>query len=312
MKQLKKILIPMLLISVLIFSACSKQTSKDTETTSPEVASPKTITYQSENGAIVVPSNPQRIVVLYGTLSGHVMALGGNIVGVEKWSMDNPRYKQYLTKAVEVSDENLEKIVELKPDLIIAGSTSKNLDKLAKIAPTVSFTYGKLDYLTQYIEVGKLMNKEKQAKVWVDNFKIKAKKAGEDIKAKIGANSTVSVIEGDNKQLYVYGNNWGRGTEILYQEMGLKMPEKVVANALKPGYFAISSEVLPEYAGDYMVLCKNSAGDNSFQKTDTYKNIPAVKNNKVLEIEANGFYFNDPISLDYQLDTFTKYFLGNK
>lgn len=149
MKQLKKILIPMLLISVLIISACSKQTSKDTNTTSPEVASPKTITYKSENGAIVVPSNPQRIVVLYGTLSGHVMALGGNIVGVEKWSMDNPRYKQYLTKAVEVSDENLEKIVELKPDLIIAGSTSKNLDKLAKIAPTVSFTYGKLDYLTR-------------------------------------------------------------------------------------------------------------------------------------------------------------------
>ena len=30
-----------------------------------------------------------------------------------------------------------------------------------------------------------------------------------------------------DKQLYVYGDNWGRGTEILYQEMKLNMPEKV-------------------------------------------------------------------------------------
>ncbi|MBU3145347.1 iron-hydroxamate ABC transporter substrate-binding protein [Clostridium sp. CF012] len=309
---MKKILVPMLLIIVLIISGCSKQNSSKVETTTSSEVVSKTNTYQSENGAIEVPENPQRIVVLYGTLSGHVMALGGNILGVEEWSMGNPRYKQYLTNAVEVSDENIEKIVELKPDLIIAGSTSKNLDKLAKIAPTVSFTYGKLDYLAQYIEVGKLMNKEKQAKEWVDNFKAKAKKAGEDIKAKIGADATVSVIEGDNKQLYVYGNNWGRGTEILYKEMGLKIPKKVEENALKPGYYAISSEVLPQYAGDYMVFCKNSAGDNSFQKTDTYKNIPAVKNNRVLEVEANGFYFNDPISLDYQLDTFIKYFSGIK
>jgi len=301
----------MLLIIVLLTSGCSKQTIKDANITSQEGTSSETITYQSENGDIEVPANPQRVVVLYGTLSGHVMALDGNIVGVEKWSMDNPRYKQYLTNAVEVSDESLEKIIELKPDLIIAGADSKNLDKLAKIAPTVSFTYGKLDYLAQYIEVGKLMNKEKQAQEWVDNFKEKAQKAGEEIKAKIGADSTVSVIEGNTKQLYVYGDNWGRGTEILYQEMGLIMPEKIKSNALKPGYYAISSEVLSEYAGDYMVFCKDSAADNSFQKTETYKNIPAVKNDKVLEIEANGFYFNDPISLDYQLDTFTEYFLGN-
>lgn len=306
-----KILFPMLLILMLLASACSKQTSKDaTSSQSPEATAPKTITYQSENGAIEVPANPKRIVVLYGTLSGHVMALGGNIVGIEKWSLDNPNYKKYLTNTVEVSDENVEKIVELNPDLIIAGSTNKNLDKLVKIAPTVSFTYGKLDYLTQYIEVGKLMNKEKQAQEWVDNFKAKAKKAGEEIKAKIGAEATVSVVEGDTKQLYVFGNNWGRGTEILYKEMGLKMPKKVEENALKPGYYAISSEVLPEYAGDYMVFSKNSEGDNSFQKTDTYKNIPAVKNNRILEVEAKGFYFNDPISLDYQLDTFTKYFLA--
>ncbi|MGO1527647.1 iron-hydroxamate ABC transporter substrate-binding protein [Senegalia sp. (in: firmicutes)] len=307
---MKKILIAMLIMIILISVGCSNEPSNDLNEEPQKDKNTETITYKTENGDIEVPKNPQRIVVLYGTLSGHVMALDGNIVGVEKWSMDNPNYEGYLDNAVEVSDENIEKIMDLDPDLIITGSTNKNLDKLQKIAPTVSFTYGKLGYLEQYLEVGKLMNKEDEAKKWIDDFRAKAKKAGEDIKAKIGEDSTVSVIEGDNKQMYVFGDNWGRGTEILYKEMGLKMPEKVKEDALKEGYFALSSEVLPEYSGDYIVFSKNTEGDNSFQETETYKNIPAVKNDRLLEVDANRFYFNDPISLDYQLDKFIEFFLG--
>ena len=44
-------------------------------------------------------------------------------------------------------------------------------------------------------------------------------------------------------------------------------------------------EVLPEFAGDYVIFSKDSDTDNSFQETDTYKNIPAVKNNQVFEVQ---------------------------
>ena len=107
------------------------------------------------------------------------------------------------------------------------------------------------------------------------------------------------------------GDNWGRGTEILYQEMKLKMPEKVKEMALEDGYYALSLEVLPEFAGDYVILSKDSDTDNSFQETDTYKNIPAVKNNQVFEANMKEFYFNDPITLDFQLEFFKEHFLGN-
>ena len=62
-----------------------------------------------------------------------------------------------------VSEENLEKIIELNPDLIIGISSMKNQDKLKEIAPTVTYTYGKLGYLEQFIEIGKLLNKEEEA-----------------------------------------------------------------------------------------------------------------------------------------------------
>ncbi|MGM0842924.1 MAG: iron-hydroxamate ABC transporter substrate-binding protein [Bacillota bacterium] len=305
-------LIPFTLLLVLLVSACSNSSTKEegSDSKEKENKSSDTITYQSENGPVEVPADPQRVVVL-SSFAGNVMALDVNVVGVDSWSKMNPRWDKELKDVEEVTDESLEKIIELDPDLVIGLSNIKNVDKLNEIAPTVTYTYGKVDYLTQHIEIGKLLNKEKEATEWVDDFKKRAQAAGEDIKAKIGEDTTVSVIESFNKQLYVYGNNWGRGTEILYQEMDLKMPEKVKEQALEPGYFALSTEVMPDYAGDYLIISKDPKADNSFMETETYKNIPAVKNNQVYEVNMMEFYFNDPLTLDYQLDFFKEKFLGN-
>lgn len=304
---MKKLFISLTVLFVLVMSACSNgSTDKKNDAKGNKS---ETITYQSENGKVEVPANPKRVVVL-SSFAGNVMSLGVNLVGVDSWSKQNPRFDSKLKDVAEVSDENVEKIAELNPDLIIGLSNIKNVDKLKKIAPTVTYTYGKVDYLTQHLEIGKLLNKEKEAKTWIDDFKKRAQEAGKEIKAKIGEDATVSVVENFNKQLYVYGENWGRGTEILYQEMKLKMPEKVKEKALKEGYYALSTEVLPEFAGDYLIVSKNKDTDNSFQETESYKNIPAVKNNRVYEANMMEFYFNDPLTLDFQLDFFKKSFLG--
>jgi iron complex transport system substrate-binding protein len=305
---MKKWLIPFILLMVL-FSACSGNSAVRGNDSAKAGGTAATRTYQSETGPIEVPANPQRVILLSG-FTGNVIQLGVRIVGVDVWSKNNPTFQEQLKDVAEVSDESLEKIAELEPDLIIGLSNIKNLDKLSKIAPTVTYTWGKLDYLTQHLEIGKLLNKEEQARAWIEDFTKRAQAAGEEIRAKIGENATVSVIESYEKQLYVFGDNWARGTELLYQAMKLKMPEKVKQMALKSGYYAISPEVLPEYAGDYIVLSKYANADTSFQQTETYKNIPAVKNNRVFEINGNGASFSDPITLEKFLEFFKKSFLG--
>ena len=302
---MKKLLLPVLLLLTLVIAACGN-TEKKEETSSADTKK-ETITYKSENGDVEVPANPKRVVVLAG-FAGNVMALDVPLVGVDSWSKSNPKFD--LKNVKEVSEENVEKVIELNPDLIIGYNTTKNIDKFKKIAPTVTYTYGKVDYLTQHIENGKLLNKEQEARDCVKDFKARAADAGKEIKAKIGEDKTVSVIESFDKQLYVFGDNWGRGTEILYQEMKLKMPKKVTEMALKDGYYALSPEVLPEYAGDYLIFSKTAEADNSFTETDTYKNIPAVKNNHVFEVDSKEFYFNDPLTLERQLEFFKKSFLG--
>jgi iron complex transport system substrate-binding protein len=307
---MKKLLIPFTLLLLLIISACGNETTDKKSSSAPEEKKTETITYQSETGPIEVPADPQRVILLSG-FTGNVIDLGVNVVGVDQWSKNNPTFKEELENVEEVSDESLEKIIELEPDLIIGLSNIKNIDKLNEIAPTVTYTWGKLDYLSQHVEIGKLLNKEAEAQKWVDDFKKRVEAAGDEIKAKIGEDATVSVIESYDKQLYVYGENWARGTEILYQGMKLKMPEKVKEVALESGYYTLSAEVLPEYAGDYVILSKYSDADTSFQETETYKNIPAVKNNRVFEMEGNGASFSDPITLEKQLEFIKKSFLGN-
>lgn len=307
MLRMKKLLVPLLLL-ILIISACSNTSTKEDNAEAEKKAD--TFTYQSETGPIEVPDNPQRVVVLSG-YTGNILDLGVPVVGVDTWSKTNPTFTEELKDVKEVSEDDLEGILELEPDLIIALSTVKNLDKLSEIAPTVTYTWGKLDYLSQHIEIGKLLNKEKEASEWVDDFKQRAEKIGEEIRQKIGEDATVSVIEGFGKDLYVYGNNWARGTEILYQSMKLEMPEKVKNDALEAGYYTLSTEVLPEYAGDYIIFSKYSDADTSFQETDTYKNIPAVKNGHVFEMQGEGASFTDPITLENQLEFFKEAFLGN-
>ncbi|MCC3372547.1 iron-hydroxamate ABC transporter substrate-binding protein [Cohnella sp. REN36] len=320
----KLLLLPMLVLLLIVASACgSNNGNKGASSPSPSAESAPspsasasgsaetssvTFTYASEKGNVEVPANPQRIVAL--TNAPNVLSLNGTLVGVDQWTAMNPLFTEKLKGVQQVSEDDLEKIIELKPDLIIGGAEMKNYDKLSQIAPTVVYTWGKLDYLAQQTEIGKLLNKEKEAQAWVDGFKQRAETTGKEIKAKLGEHVTVSVFETDAKSFYVLGNNWARGTEILYQAMGLDMPEKVKKDALGPGYYTLSLEVLKDYAGDYIVLSRSAAADNAFMKTETWNNIPAVKNKHVIEIDTEASSYSDPTTLDYLLNIFREGFLG--
>lgn len=269
-----------------------------------------TKTYETAAGPVDIPADPQRVVVLSGSYAGHALFLGAPVVAVDSFTFENPLMKDYLDGIVQVSADNLEQIIELDPDLIITDDYATNLKQLNEIAPTLGLTYSSQTYLNRVVELGKILNKETEAKAWVADFEDRATQAGKDVKAKLGENITVTVIESWEKELYIFGDNYARGTEILYDAMGLKRTDAVEKLVKEAGYSAISPEVLPQLGGNYIVFSKSGAADNSFIETESYKNIEAVKNGHVLTADAAQFYFNDPITLEYQLQFFIDGFLG--
>lgn len=106
------------------------------------------------------------------------------------------------------------------------------------------------------------------------------------------------------KEIYLFGNNWGRGGEIIYQALGFQAPESITTEVFPKGYLSISQEVLPNYVGDYIIVAaEDDKTGSALYESEIWKSLPAVQNEHVLKVDANAFYFNDPISLTYELKT---------
>src|SRR5690625_7819626 len=85
---MKRSLTLVLFLSLLLISACSNGNNNVNNTTnqnnqSENATNDETITYESENGPIEVPADPQRVVVL-SSYAGDLIELGVPVVGADE------------------------------------------------------------------------------------------------------------------------------------------------------------------------------------------------------------------------------------
>ena len=282
-------------LATLMLVACQNNASTSDNT---ELSSMPKITGFSYQGDI--PKNPKKVVNFAYSYTGYLLELD-----LEK---NSPAFGNELVDAVKLTSDDTEAIAAQEPDLIIAFSTDEHLKELKDIAPVLVIEYGKNDYLEMMTNLGKVFDKEDKAQKWLDSWKTKTAKAKEELAPYLDTSTSFTVMDFYDKAIYLYGNNWGRGGELIYDSLGFSAPETVKKDVFSSGWFVISQEVLADYVGDYLVLnvskdTKDAAA--SLKESDVWKNIPAVKNQKVLEVDENLFYFSDPMSLDKQLETFT-------
>lgn len=302
MKKLMTALVALLATLVLVACNNSKDTKKEAVSSMPKISG---FTYYGK-----VPKNPKKVVNFAYSYTGYLLELG---VDVSSYSLDNeknsPAFGDKLKNAKKLTSEDTEAIAAQKPDLIIAFSTDKNIKQLKKIAPVLVIEYGKRDYLQMLTDLGKVFDKEDKAKTWLANWKKKTAQAKQELKDYLPENATFTVMDFYDKDIYLYGKNWGRGGELIYDALGYSAPKKVQDDVFKTGYFGVSQEVLGDYMGDYALLNVSKATKNSaasLKESDVWKNILTVQNKHVLEVDEELFYFSDPMSLDKQLPAFVK------
>ncbi|HFI0028740.1 TPA: ABC transporter substrate-binding protein [Streptococcus suis] len=292
-----------LFVGLVFLTACSTSSSStDVELSSmPKIEG---ITYHGD-----IPKNPKKVVNFAYSYTGYLLQLG---IDVSSYSLDleknSPAFGDKLKDVPQLTTADTEAIAAQKPDVILVFAGDDNLETLKEIAPVIEITYGKSDYLKMLTDVGQIFGKEKEAQAWLDQWDEKVATAKEELKGLIDTSSTFTVMDFFDKNIFLYGNNFGRGGELVYRALGFAAPAKVQEDIIsKEGWFGVSQEALPEYVGDYVLVNVNDKTKEaaaSLKESDIWKNLPAVKNGHVIEIDYNLFYFSDPMSLDLQIDAF--------
>mgnify|MGYP001073987295 CR=1 FL=1 len=280
-----------------------------------ETASPQAEkrTYTDDLGVTVeLPVHPQRVVVATWHYPGHLISLGITPVGVFGYAKDSEFFGEQLKDAQLLTQESVEEVLALQPDLIITDTTNPNVDKLRSIAPTVAFDLTRRqNRLETLVDIGEILGKKDEAEKQIRDWEAKLAVTKQRFEQEFDKNAVISVIGDYQTEFYAYGPNYGRGTEILYTHLGLNYPEKMRREYETTGqrYVQLSEEVVPEFVGDYVFISGETPGAPNILDDPMYVDLPAVKEGRVYYIYEPSFYFSDPISLNGQLEFFERVLL---
>ncbi|RAK14264.1 iron complex transport system substrate-binding protein [Anoxybacillus vitaminiphilus] len=301
------------LLLLLLISACGSEggntASEEQKQAKTEEAATRTFT-MANGKEVEIPAHPKRVVMPYEFL-GNALALGVKPIAITNPLLKNPYITEKQMKGIENVGNpiSLEKVTELNPDLIIVY-LEEQYEQLSKIAPTVVIPFGHYKGIQEEIRVfGEVLGKKKEAEEWIKQFEKKAVDAREKLQGVIGKNETVGIYELSGKDFVVFGANFGRAGQIIYNALQLTPPEKTQKEVIEgpQQWKPISLEALPSYEADHMFwTVYRVEGTDQIEKemknSAIWKNLKAVKNNRLYEMKLEDVWFTDAISLERQLD----------
>lgn len=259
----------------------------------------KTITAVHRGGETEVPVNPSRVVVFdYGILDS-LDSLGVPVIGVVKDSLP-----QYLSKFKDdkyeaigsLKEPNMEKIFELKPDLIIiSGRQVDYYDELNKIAPTINLGVDSNDYFGSFkgnMELlGKIFNKEKEVEVALGEIEKSLEELNKAVTSK-GYNALVTLSNSGELSVYSEKSRFG----IVHQSFGF-IP---VDNTIEESTHGVkaSFEYVAKTNPDYIFVVDRSAiaggqGDTTAKElfnNEIIRGTEAYKNDRIVYLDAEVWY----------------------
>ncbi len=233
---------------------------------------------------------------------GDLLALGIHPVGTS--FNDDAVFEQELgdVTVVDAFELNPEAIMELDPDLIIWNNTD-DYESLSKIAPTLARNYYDMEVKDRLAFFGEVFGVPEKAEKIMSDFEKKAEESKKQLSEKGLADKNVILLENQTKGiLRVFGDDYGRGGEIIYQYLGLKAPERIQKEVMDQegvNFIDISYETLKDYVGDYIFSDQRIA---DLKGVEVWESLPAVKEGRLVQNSSGMFWFSDITSMNAQMD----------
>ena len=237
------------------------------------------ISVSDDRGIVVVfDKPPQRIVSLLPSLTESVCALGkcGALVGVDRFS-NWPKAIQELPKLGGVGDINIERIVQLKPDVVLLERASPVIARLNELGiKTVALDVKSMgDEKRALQKLDAMLSTSEGARVW-NQIEKEIMRANKQLSAK---DENIRVYFEVNPAPFAAGSTSFIG-EILTQLNVVN----IIPKALGP-FPKINPEFVVQAKPDVILLTESTVAD--IQKRPGWNSIPAVSKNRICVFTAN-------------------------
>ncbi|WP_083676372.1 stalk domain-containing protein [Paenibacillus sp. FSL H8-0548] len=254
-------------------------------------------TFKHALGSTTLSSVPKRVVILFNGGVDISVLLGVKPVGAVESYVQQPFYEYIRSSLIgtkTLGDEtqpNIEAIVGLKPDVIIATKDrhEKIYDQLKAIAPTI-VTTDLADWQDNLKVTSEVLNKEEIATKFIADWKVKVA----DFKSKLAAKdkgAEVSIIRiNPNGSARAYNTGFAYK---IFQELGFATP-KAQLGTKQEIINVTSKEQVSLLDGDYIFdFTTDWDGDGAIFKlqkewidSPLWANLNAVKNKKYYKVNA--------------------------
>lgn len=279
----------------LIVTAC--QSNQSPSTTSHHSGQKETTerVVKHLKGETVIKGEPQNVTVLQPFFIDFLLSLGIKPkAAVSAGPHTDHQFSWYFRDQLKGTtnlgwqvNPNLETILKAKPDLILSsGIHTEAYENFSKIAPTVLIeqaeTEGVKDWRKTFFDTSVVFGKEDKAKQVIAEYDQRVAESKKKIQQAIG-DETVMFLRIKDKELRYYGQ---KNYDLLYGDLGLKPPAHVPSAKEKQPYQPLALEKLPEINPDHIfLLAETKETYHDIAKQDIWKNLEAVKNNRVYEVD---------------------------
>lgn len=242
--------------------------------------------------------------------------LDANVLGVPTTKMDLPEKLKDLPKVGQAMSPDLEIVASLEPDVFVMDNMFKEkVEESMKKYDLNTFFFDTSTYANFVNSIKKLgaeINQTEEATKLVNELKEVEKEA---VKNKKGEAPTVAIIFGG-------GENFMLATETSYlgdlaKTVGAKNITSNLDTNVKSPYIQFSLEQILEQNPDYILRFAHGeieqtkkAFDTAFDKNPAYKELDAVKNNKVIDLDPSIFNVSANLQVKEAIKTLGETFYG--
>ena len=278
--------------------------SQNQQTQQEQSAEQTTVQITDANGEKAeLKKNPKRVVVFDYGVADILKNLGVDaVVGLPKNGKMPEILSNYsddkYTNVGSLKETDFEAVESLNPDLIIIGGRqAEDIDSFKEIAPTVNLAVDGQDYMNSFktvvTDLGKLFDKEDEAKKAIDEIEAKIAKVNKTVTEK---GLTASVVMANEGSISVFSAKSRYG--LIYNGLGFTEADKNIDDSTHGQQ--VSFEYFLENKSDYVfvvdrgaVTGKGEAASKLFDnevmnKTEVAKNGNIVYLNSVIWYTMTG------------------------